>query len=47
MTFSPDGKRVAWGNADGSVMVADLDVIRSRLARVGLSWESTPVHAGE
>jgi len=46
-TFSPDGKRVAWGNADGSVTVADLDEIQLRLARVGLSWESTPGRAGE
>ena len=36
--FCTDGKHVAWGNADGSVMVADLDEIRSRLAQVGLSW---------
>jgi hypothetical protein len=39
--FSPDGKRVAWGNTDGSVMVADLDEIQSRLGRVGLSWVPT------
>jgi eukaryotic-like serine/threonine-protein kinase len=36
--FSTDGKRVAWGNANGSVMVADLDEIQSRLAQAGLSW---------
>ncbi len=36
--FSADGKRVAWGNSDGTVMVADLDEIRSRLAQAGLSW---------
>lgn len=36
--FSPDGRRVAWGNADGSVMVADLEEIRDRLGRVGLGW---------
>jgi len=46
-TFSPDGKRVAWGNADGSVMVADLDEIQSRLALVGLSWEPTPDDPGK
>jgi WD40 repeat protein len=36
--FSSDGRRLAWGNADGSVMVADLEEIRARLGRVGLSW---------
>jgi hypothetical protein len=36
--FIPDGKHVAWGNADGSVMVADLDEIQARLAQAGLSW---------
>ncbi len=37
-TFSADGKRIAWGNADGSVMVAELDEIQPRLAKVGLGW---------
>ena len=29
--FSPDGKRLAWGTEDGTVMVADLDEVRRRL----------------
>jgi WD40 repeat protein len=37
-TFRSDGKRVAWGNTDGSVMVADLDEVRARLAQVELNW---------
>jgi WD40 repeat protein len=36
--FSSDGKRLAWGNADGGVMIADLEEIGARLGRVGLSW---------
>ncbi len=37
-SFSPDGERVAWGNTEGSVMIADLHEMQSRLAKVGLSW---------
>ncbi len=36
--FSTDGKHVAWGNADGNVMIADLDEIESRLVQAGPSW---------
>jgi WD40 repeat protein len=39
--FSPDGSRLAWGNADGTVTVCDLKEIRARLEQVGLEWEST------
>ncbi len=30
-SFSPDGRRLAWGTADGVVMLADLDEVRHRL----------------
>jgi hypothetical protein len=46
-SLSRDGKCLAWGNADGSVMIADLDVIQSRLARVGLSWASSSIASTE
>jgi hypothetical protein len=36
--ISADGIRVAWGNPDGSVMVADLEMIRARLSDEQLSW---------
>jgi eukaryotic-like serine/threonine-protein kinase len=36
--FNSDGKRIAWGNLDGSVMVAELEEIQSGLARAGLNW---------
>ena len=36
--FSSDGRHIAWGNQDGSVMIADLDAIQSRLAQTGLGW---------
>jgi hypothetical protein len=37
--FSRDGRKLAWGYADGSVVVADLTTIRRELASVGLGWE--------
>jgi serine/threonine protein kinase/WD40 repeat protein len=36
--FGSDTKRVAWGNADGTVNVADLEGLRARLSRVSLGW---------
>lgn len=36
--FHPNGTRLAWGNTDGSVTVADLPEIKRRLAKVGLEW---------
>jgi serine/threonine protein kinase/WD40 repeat protein len=36
--FHPDGTRLAWGNANGSVTLADLAEIQRRLAKVGLEW---------
>jgi serine/threonine protein kinase/WD40 repeat protein len=38
MSFNSDGSRFAWGNADGSVNVADLIEINRRLTEVGLEW---------
>lgn len=37
-TFSPDGGRLAFGHADGTVTVCDLEEVRRRLAGVGLGW---------
>jgi hypothetical protein len=37
--FSPDGKLLAWGNADGTVSVCDLGEANRRLREVGLAWE--------
>jgi serine/threonine protein kinase/WD40 repeat protein len=36
--FDPPGRRVAWGRADGTVMVADLAEVRRRLSAIGLGW---------
>ncbi|HMF10900.1 MAG TPA: hypothetical protein VKE94_01300, partial [Gemmataceae bacterium] len=36
--FSPDGTRIAWGNADGSVCLCDIEEVRRRLNDVGLGW---------
>jgi WD40 repeat protein len=35
---SRDGRLIAWGNADGSVTVCDLQSIWNRLKEVGLEW---------
>jgi serine/threonine protein kinase/WD40 repeat protein len=36
--FSPDGRHIAWGHPNGSVSVADLVEVQSRLEAIGLSW---------
>jgi WD40 repeat protein len=36
--FSRDGRLLAWGNAEGTVTVAQLDRVQERLASVGLGW---------
>ena len=36
--FSPDGTRIAWGNADGSVCLCDIEEVHRRLSDVGLGW---------
>jgi serine/threonine protein kinase/WD40 repeat protein len=36
--FHPDGRRMAWGLDDGTVIVSDLDEVRRRLADAGLDW---------
>jgi WD40 repeat protein len=36
--FSPDGRKIAWGNADGTVSVCDLVEVQRRLAEVDLGW---------
>jgi hypothetical protein len=38
-SFSPDGQRLAWGNADGTVALCKLAEARRRLAAVGLGWD--------
>jgi serine/threonine protein kinase/WD40 repeat protein len=37
--FSDDGRLLAWGNADGTVMVCDHQEVQRHLAEVGLGWE--------
>jgi serine/threonine protein kinase/WD40 repeat protein len=37
--FDGDGNRVAWGNVDGTVSVADLKEVQKRLAELRLGWE--------
>lgn len=34
-SFSPDGKKVAWGTEEGVVLVADIEEVQRRLARLG------------
>jgi hypothetical protein len=36
--FSRDGRFLAWGNADGSVTVCNLEEVQRRLKEVGLGW---------
>jgi WD40 repeat protein len=36
--FSSDDRLVAWGNADGTVLLCDVPAIRSRLTEIGLDW---------
>lgn len=36
--FDPRGTQLAWGNADGTVTVCNLEEIRDRLSRSGLQW---------
>jgi WD40 repeat protein len=36
--FTVDGRRVIWGNADGTVMVCDVPEVQRRLAGLGLGW---------
>jgi hypothetical protein len=36
--FDPRGTQLAWGNADGTVTVCNLEEIRDRLSRAGLQW---------
>jgi len=40
MQFSSIGHHLAWGNADGAIVVCDLNAVRTRLANVGLGWPS-------
>jgi hypothetical protein len=37
-TFDADGRTFAWGTTEGTVYVADLNEVQSRLAKVGLGW---------
>jgi hypothetical protein len=36
--FSPDDQSIAWGNADGTVTVVDLQKVRKKLAEIDLGW---------
>jgi WD40 repeat protein len=36
--FSPDGRFLTWGDADGTISVCDVEEVRRRLAEVGLGW---------
>jgi serine/threonine protein kinase/WD40 repeat protein len=36
--FSPDGRRLALGNLDGTVFLCDLEEVRRRLTTIGLGW---------
>jgi WD40 repeat protein len=36
--FNVAGTHIAWGNADGTVTVCDIQEVRRRLAAVGLGW---------
>jgi WD40 repeat protein len=36
--FSSDGKRLAWGNVDGSVFVCEIEELRRQLSEFGLAW---------
>ena len=36
--FDRAGNRFAWGNTDGTVMVCELEEIRTRLGSIGLAW---------
>jgi hypothetical protein len=38
LTFTLEGGSVAWGNADGTVTVADIAEVQRRLAAVELGW---------
>jgi WD40 repeat protein len=38
MYFSADGQHLVWGNDDGSVMVADVPVVKGRLDELKLGW---------
>jgi WD40 repeat protein len=38
LEFHPDGRRIAWGIPDGSVLVCDLAEVQRRLAQADLGW---------
>ena len=38
--FSSDGRFVACGNIDGTVTVCDIELVRQKLAELGLGWKS-------
>ena len=37
--FSDDGRLLAWGNANGTVCVCDIQEVQHKLAEIGLDWE--------
>jgi len=36
--FSPDGRFIAWGTTDGTVLVAEMAEVFQRLEKLGLGW---------
>jgi hypothetical protein len=36
--FSPDGRFIAWGTTDGTVMVAEMAEVFRRMEQLGLGW---------
>jgi WD40 repeat protein len=38
MLFSADGRHLVWGNGDGSMMVADIPVVKGKLDELKLGW---------
>ena len=36
--FSPDGRFIAWGTTDGTVMVAEMAAVFQRMKQLGLGW---------
>ena len=46
VSFSRDGRLLAWGNGDGSVCVCDLEQVRSALVAACLGWERARADSG-
>jgi WD40 repeat protein len=42
LTWAPDGQRLAVGSATGEIVIWDLAVVETELARLGLNWVDDP-----